>query len=83
MCRSTNGEPAGITIGIRNTTLPQDPEQRSLHRVLLWLVYLNDVEQGGETEFYYQQARVKAQREPCSLPMHLHSYPSRMHSRIG
>jgi len=38
---------------------PQDPEQRSLHRVLLWLVYLNDVEQGGETEFIYQQAKVK------------------------
>lgn len=51
---------------------PQDPEQRSLHRVLLWLVYLNDVERGGETEFYYQQARVKAQKgslvlSPCTF----------------
>jgi len=38
---------------------PNDPNQRSLHRVLLWLVYLNDVEQGGETEFIYQNAKVK------------------------
>lgn len=38
---------------------PSDPEQRALHRVLLWLVYLNDVDQGGETEFFFQQAKVK------------------------
>ena len=38
---------------------PTDQKQRSLHRVLLWLIYLNDVEVGGETEFIYQQAKVK------------------------
>ncbi len=38
---------------------PTDRSQKSLHRVLLWLIYLNDVEQGGETEFFYQQAQVK------------------------
>ena len=38
---------------------PSDPQQKSLHRTLLWLIYLNDVESGGETEFLYQQARVK------------------------
>lgn len=38
---------------------PNDPQQRSLHRVLLWLMYLNDVEQGGETEFPYQQLKIK------------------------
>ncbi|TQV88418.1 2OG-Fe(II) oxygenase [Aliikangiella coralliicola] len=38
---------------------PTDNQQRSLHRVLLWLIYLNDVEDGGETEFFYQQAQVK------------------------
>ena len=38
---------------------PSDPAQRSLHRVLLWLVYLNDVEDGGETEFFYQQTKMK------------------------
>ena len=38
---------------------PSDPSQKSLHRVLLWLIYLNDVDEGGETEFFYQQAKVK------------------------
>jgi len=37
---------------------PTDNTQKSLHRVLLWLVYLNDVEEGGETEFFYQQAKI-------------------------
>ncbi|WP_196139682.1 2OG-Fe(II) oxygenase [Aliikangiella sp. G2MR2-5] len=38
---------------------PSDQQQKSLHRVLLWLIYLNDVDKGGETEFFYQQAKVK------------------------
>jgi hypothetical protein len=51
---------------------PDDPSQRSLHRVLLWLIYLNDVEQGGETEFFYQQAKVKPTKgslilAPCTF----------------
>lgn len=29
------------------------------HRLLTWMVYLNDVEDGGETEFLYQSMRVK------------------------
>ena len=29
----------------------------SIDRVLAWMVYLNDVEKGGETEFLYQQRR--------------------------
>ena len=29
------------------------------NRVLAWMVYLNDVEEGGETEFLYQHMRVK------------------------
>ena len=31
-------------------------------RVLVWSVYLNDVEEGGETEFLYQGKRVKAEK---------------------
>lgn len=51
---------------------PNDPTQKSLHRVLLWLLYLNDVEQGGETEFFYQQAKVKPKQgslilAPCGF----------------
>ena len=29
------------------------------HRLLVWTVYLNDIEEGGETEFLYQHLRVK------------------------
>jgi hypothetical protein len=29
------------------------------NRLLTWMVYLNDVEEGGETEFLYQSMRVK------------------------
>jgi hypothetical protein len=28
-------------------------------RVLAWMVYLNDIEEGGETEFLYQHRRIK------------------------
>ncbi len=38
---------------------PTEASQKSLHRVLLWLIYLNDIEEGGETEFFYQQAKIK------------------------
>jgi predicted 2-oxoglutarate/Fe(II)-dependent dioxygenase YbiX len=31
----------------------------SCRRILAWTVYLNDVEEGGETEFLYQHMRVK------------------------
>ncbi|WP_404341449.1 2OG-Fe(II) oxygenase [Pseudoalteromonas mariniglutinosa] len=34
---------------------PQVDHNEALHRVLLFMFYLNDVEAGGETEFYYQQ----------------------------
>jgi len=33
---------------------PHDPQNASLHRVLLWMYYLNDVPKGGGTSFYYQ-----------------------------
>lgn len=31
-------------------------------RLLAYIVYLNDVEEGGETEFYYQHMRVKPKK---------------------
>ncbi|HBV21933.1 MAG TPA: 2OG-Fe(II) oxygenase [Nitrosomonas sp.] len=51
---------------------PTDSSQRSLRRVLLWLLYLNDVNEGGETEFFYQQAKIKPAQgslilAPCSF----------------
>ena len=37
---------------------PQDQACEPLHRVLLFMFYLNDVSEGGETEFYYQQRKI-------------------------
>ena len=34
----------------------------SAERVLTWTIYLNDVEEGGETEFLYQSKRIKAKK---------------------
>ncbi|MEZ0373974.1 MAG: 2OG-Fe(II) oxygenase [Candidatus Sericytochromatia bacterium] len=39
-----------------------DPEQSSLHRVLLFMYYLNDVREGGETEFLYYQRLLRPVR---------------------
>lgn len=41
---------------------PKDPQQDSLHRVLLFSYYLNDVNEGGETEFFYQQRKIKPKK---------------------
>ncbi|NZA25021.1 2OG-Fe(II) oxygenase [Luteimonas sp. SJ-92] len=37
---------------------PRDPECETLHRHLLWTVYLNDGFDAGETEFLFQQRKV-------------------------
>ena len=38
---------------------PQLGHNDALHRVLLFIIYLNDIEQGGETDFYYQKRSIK------------------------
>jgi hypothetical protein len=38
---------------------PQQGSVDALHRNLLFMFYLNDVEDGGETEFYYQNKKIK------------------------
>ncbi|WP_445366244.1 2OG-Fe(II) oxygenase [Microbulbifer sp. ANSA001] len=38
---------------------PQMPHNEALHRVLLFMFYLNDVDEGGHTEFHYQNKTVK------------------------
>ncbi|MEN1973259.1 2OG-Fe(II) oxygenase [Luteimonas sp. MJ204] len=38
---------------------PRDPQAETLHRHLLWTVYLNDGFDAGETEFMFQQRKVK------------------------
>jgi len=37
---------------------PQLGHNDALHRSLLFLIYLNDVEEGGETDFYYQEKSI-------------------------
>ncbi|MGB0895135.1 MAG: 2OG-Fe(II) oxygenase [Parashewanella sp.] len=41
---------------------PQLNHNEALHRVVLYMFYLNDVEEGGETEFYYQQRKLKPKK---------------------
>lgn len=38
---------------------PQAPLNEPLHRTLLFMYYLNDVTEGGETEFYYQNKAIR------------------------
>ncbi|MEO8224499.1 MAG: 2OG-Fe(II) oxygenase [Gammaproteobacteria bacterium] len=33
-----------------------------LHRLVLWMYYLNDVESGGETEFYFQKKKIRPKK---------------------
>jgi len=35
---------------------------KSSHRHLVWMTYLNDVKQGGETEWYFQKLKVKPEK---------------------
>jgi hypothetical protein len=37
---------------------PKDAAAETLHRTLLWTIYLNDGFEAGETEFYYQGRKV-------------------------
>ncbi|SHG99907.1 2OG-Fe(II) oxygenase superfamily protein [Massilia sp. CF038] len=41
---------------------PQNASGESLHRALLFQFYLNDVADGGETEFFYQKRKVEAKQ---------------------
>ena len=42
--------------------VPQIGHNEALHRVALYMFYLNDVEEGGETEFYYQQRKISPKK---------------------
>ncbi len=41
---------------------PRDAHCETLHRVLLYMYYLNDVAEGGETEFFYANKKIKPSR---------------------
>jgi hypothetical protein len=38
---------------------PRDPSADTLHRALLFTIYLNNVPEAGETEFFYQNRKIK------------------------
>ena len=39
-----------------------DEKFEGLHRIALWMYYLNDVTQGGETEFYFQNKSLRPEK---------------------
>jgi hypothetical protein len=41
---------------------PQLPDNEPLHRVVLYMYYLNDVREGGETEFFYQDQKINPKK---------------------
>ena len=41
---------------------PQIGHNEALHRVVLYMFYLNDVEEGGETEFFYQNRLIQPKK---------------------
>ncbi len=41
---------------------PKDSSCETLHRSLLFMFYLNDVEKGGETEFFYQNKSISPKK---------------------
>ena len=45
----------------------EDVEWANRHRILSWMVYINDVEEGGETEWLYQQLKIKPKRNTCVI----------------
>jgi hypothetical protein len=61
-------EYASYTIKLQRTDVGQgyhvwhceSADRESSRRVLVWTLYLNDVEEGGETEFLYYPKRIKA-----------------------
>tara|TARA_R110000822_G_scaffold187340_3_gene326124 strand:- start:600 stop:1166 length:567 start_codon:yes stop_codon:yes gene_type:complete len=61
---------ASFEIKIQKTKLGQgfhswhceQDDYHSATRMLVWTVYLNDIDKGGETEFLYQSERIKAKK---------------------
>lgn len=41
---------------------PQQGHNEALHRVVLYMFYLNDVTAGGETEFFYQERKISPKK---------------------
>lgn len=46
---------------------PESDGNEALHRCVLFMFYLNDVAEGGETEFYFQQRALKPTAGQCVI----------------
>ncbi|MCA1767902.1 MAG: 2OG-Fe(II) oxygenase, partial [Idiomarina sp.] len=59
---------------------PQKGSTEPLHRALLFMFYLNDVDEGGETDFYYQERslRPKAGQMVIAPAYFTHTHRGRM-----
>jgi hypothetical protein len=45
------------------------PEENfeALHRIVFWMYFLNDVDEGGETEFFFQNRKIKPKKGTCVI----------------
>ncbi len=55
---------------------PKDAQAETLHRHVLWTLYLNDDFDEGETEFLFQAEDRAAHRQPADRPDGIHPHPS-------
>ena len=46
---------------------------QNLHRLFAWMTYLNDVKEGGETEFKYQKIKIKP-KKGLNIPEGINNY---------
>ena len=53
-------------------------DRKTMHRVLVWIVYLNDIPDGeGETEFLWQGVRIKPKAGTCVIWPAVFTHPHR------
>lgn len=62
---------------------PRDASCETLHRVLLYTFYLNAVPEAGETEFYYQQRKIRPQPGTLLLAPAFFTHTHRGNTPIG
>ena len=63
---------------------PKVDRGESLHRVVLWTIYLNDGFEAGETEFLYQQRKIVSEdRLSPDRPDGIHAHASRQHAHAA
>ena len=65
---------------VHHAWYPENADPSSI-RILAYTVYLNGVEEGGETEFLYQGVKIKPEPGKLSIFPHLYTFhPGNSHS---